>query len=800
MPVTSQESAARRYRIEKYLTEGGMGAIYIGKKLGPGGFAKEVVLKQLLPEYTSRPEFRDLFFREAKISATLDHANIVHTFDLVESDQSLFIVMEYVRGADLRTIIRRARHRRRELSTAAAVHIALEILAGLAYAHARRDATGKSLDIIHRDVSPSNIICSAHGAAKLSDFGIARASTHSSVFYRVRGKVGYMSPEQARSQQIDHRCDLFSLSVCLYESLTGERLFVGDLNTPADEIYGVPILPVSHKRPGLPPALDDVLARALAPHVDNRYQSASELAEALRNVAHRNGLGFSAPELAAHLREILGDDPERWLRDEPGAALTEPLPLPAPAPLAPAAGASELVGTEAASIGIVNDIAEGEPGQSMLSPRAVSGSKDFDLDSMLNDEATRPGGEVRPVKGLPAEGAAADAGRAPSGAVSNTPPPVWTRDSGPFGLATPNPNATPAASTVRAPAPSSAAAPPGASEVPFDDRRTHPRTKEPARLPGVRPTSAVPAGRPLPRATIRSPAVPPPFQPSSRITAPIPPAVPFPSADARGSAGEIEDADPRLPAGGDRGGGSPRSFDIEDAVTPPPPVKPVVGPGMGLRGSPPAPYPMAPASGATPLPAYSPRSGPHHSGSQPLLLKQPQTMDFDGAVTALLPEQKGGPPFWLGSILILSSLVGGAVAAHRFTGARLAIATAAPVAAGPNKTPDKTPAHAKAAANEPGAAAAGSVPAAAPDPAAGGEAIKPVRPTPREADSDEILDVPPVAPAAAGTKTLAATRAKSPPAKKSAAPSHQRRVAKGGQGAAKRAAGKSAAKRAGARH
>src|ERR1700690_609923 len=138
MTATPKQMSARRYRIERYLTEGGMGAIYVGKKLGPGGFEKEVVLKQLLPEYTARPEFRDLFFREAKISATLDHVNIVHTFDLVESDESLFIVMEFVRGADLRTIIRRAKYRRRELSVAAAIHVALEILAGLSYAHHRR--------------------------------------------------------------------------------------------------------------------------------------------------------------------------------------------------------------------------------------------------------------------------------------------------------------------------------------------------------------------------------------------------------------------------------------------------------------------------------------------------------------------------------------------------------------------------------------------------------------------------------------------------------------------------------------
>src|SRR5436190_2999606 len=158
----------RKYRIERYLAEGGMGAIYLGKKIGAGGFEKEVVLKQLLPEFTSRPEFRDLFFREAKISATLDHVNIVRTFDLVATDDALFIVMEYVRGADLRTIAWRARLKRRALSPRAVLHVAMETLAGLEYAHGRRAADGAPLGIIHRDVSPSNILCSAQGDVKLS--------------------------------------------------------------------------------------------------------------------------------------------------------------------------------------------------------------------------------------------------------------------------------------------------------------------------------------------------------------------------------------------------------------------------------------------------------------------------------------------------------------------------------------------------------------------------------------------------------------------------------------------------------
>jgi eukaryotic-like serine/threonine-protein kinase len=340
-------ASARKYRIERYLTEGGMGAIYIGKKLGPGGFEKEVVLKQLLPEYTARPEFRDLFFREAKISATLDHANIVHTFDLVESDESLFIVMEYVRGVDLRTIVRRAKLRRRELAPAAALHVTLEVLAGLAYAHNRRSASGASLAIIHRDVSPSNILCSAQGEVKLSDFGIAKAATHSSMFYRVRGKVGYMSPEQARNEPIDHRTDLYSVAVCLYEALTAERLFVGDLSTPAEVLYGQPIVPPSQKRKLLPKALDAVLATALAPKPDDRYQDAVAFSDALRQVAHRHGLLFSAPQLAEHLRHILGRNQEQWLSDDKAGPSGDPSTQKIPA--------RELEGKEAKSIGVVMD-------------------------------------------------------------------------------------------------------------------------------------------------------------------------------------------------------------------------------------------------------------------------------------------------------------------------------------------------------------------------------------------------------------------------------------------------------------
>jgi len=301
-----------RYVVIEYLSEGGMGAIYLGKKLGAGGFEKEVVLKQLLPEFTQQPEFIDLFLREARLSANLDHANIIHTIDLVTAGSEYFIVMEYLAGADLRTLIKRTKRTRSQLSPAAGIYIAREILSALAYAHTKSGPDGKPLRLIHRDVSPSNILVSHSGEVKLTDFGIAKASTHNSVFYRVKGKVGYMSPEQAKNEPLDHRSDLYSMAVVLYEMVTGERLFVSaGLTSTPEQIYSQPIPMLSRKVSGLPADLDKVMLRALAIDPGARYQTAGELQEALLRVAHKHGLLMSAPELAAHLRKVVGPH-DKW--------------------------------------------------------------------------------------------------------------------------------------------------------------------------------------------------------------------------------------------------------------------------------------------------------------------------------------------------------------------------------------------------------------------------------------------------------------------------------------------------------
>jgi hypothetical protein len=227
--------------------------------------------------------------------------------DLVRAGDDYFMVMEYVRGGDLRTLFKRAKRRRRRFLPAASIYVAREVLSALAYAHHKGGLDGRPLGLIHRDVSPSNVLISGNGEVKLTDFGIAKATTHRSVFYRVKGKVGYMSPEQARGEPLHPRSDLYSVGVSLFEMLTGERLHVPQsITTSADEIYAIPIPAVSQKVPGLPAELDAIVWKSLAVEPELRYQTAVEFQEALLAVANQHRLAFSPPELARHLVDACG--------------------------------------------------------------------------------------------------------------------------------------------------------------------------------------------------------------------------------------------------------------------------------------------------------------------------------------------------------------------------------------------------------------------------------------------------------------------------------------------------------------
>lgn len=318
------DRATEQYVIGPFLNQGGMATVFQGRHIGRTGIATPIVLKRLRSELTHVPELRGLLLAEAELQSRLTHPCIVKTTDLVVLDGEYYLVMEYVRGGDLQLLLRRARRRGQRFSAAAALYIVREVLQALAYAHELRDASGFPLGLIHRDISPANVLISGDGEVKLSDFGIAQtkvvdAGTES---LRLRGKVGYMSPEQARQEELDARSDLFSLGTVLYELLTAKRLFVGQDGESASRVYAAPILPPSTLCSSLPREADEVVLRALHLDKTERPKSALKWYEELRELSRRHGLWMDRAELGAHLRSVLGDDPESWrvLEERSGTA------------------------------------------------------------------------------------------------------------------------------------------------------------------------------------------------------------------------------------------------------------------------------------------------------------------------------------------------------------------------------------------------------------------------------------------------------------------------------------------------
>lgn len=320
-----------RYVLDSHLAQGGMAALYRGQRLAPGGFSKPVVLKRLRPELSESTEAAALFLREACLSASLEHPAIVRVLDLTEIDGICFLVMELVRGGDLRLVLRRTRRRGRRLSPAAALFLGRELCSALDYAHGLCRPDGRPLGLIHRDVSPTNIMLSVEGEIKLTDFGIAQADAELGTGPHARGQVGYMSPEQARGEALDARSDLFSLAAVLYEVFTDRRLFVGQVGQSPAEIYGAKIAPPSKLCAGLSPELDAVLLRALSLAPDERPATARELYEQLHAATCRANLWMDRASFATHLREICGADPAEWstLEERTATALIASIELDA---------------------------------------------------------------------------------------------------------------------------------------------------------------------------------------------------------------------------------------------------------------------------------------------------------------------------------------------------------------------------------------------------------------------------------------------------------------------------------------
>jgi len=306
-----------RYVVMRKLATGGMADVFLARTACIEGFERHVVLKRIRTDYAGDARFTSMFLDEAKLAATLHHQNIVQVFDIGEEGGEYFFTMEYLHGEDLRTLFDEMMMTRANVPLGHLVAIGAGAAAGLHYAHERRGLDRKPLGIVHRDVSPSNIIVGYDGSVKLVDFGIARAAV-STPEPRFEGKLGYMSPEQLRNRVIDRRSDVYSLGVVLYELATNERLFAGASDEELiDSIVNGRIPLPRVRRPDLPNELSVILMRALAPDPERRFQSAGELREALDQFATRSGLAVSNTVLADYMRKVFGEAPEPWLEGRP---------------------------------------------------------------------------------------------------------------------------------------------------------------------------------------------------------------------------------------------------------------------------------------------------------------------------------------------------------------------------------------------------------------------------------------------------------------------------------------------------
>ena len=288
-----------------------MAEVFRAKSYGVEGFEKVVVIKRILPELAERPDFVTLFVQEAKLAVRLSHANVVQAFDLGLVHGAYYIAMEYVHGADLAQILARAKREGRELPFALSVYLASEVAKGLDYAHRRRDEHGKPLTIVHRDVSPQNILVSFEGEVKVADFGIAKAlgapgegdELEDTQSRRLRGKFAYMSPEQARGEPVDARSDIFSLGIVLYECVTGANPF----HSPSTletlrRVQQCEFPPPELLRPDIPADLVNLLVTMLAPEPAQRFADAGKLHENLLAFLYGQGRRFSADDLAEFLQ------------------------------------------------------------------------------------------------------------------------------------------------------------------------------------------------------------------------------------------------------------------------------------------------------------------------------------------------------------------------------------------------------------------------------------------------------------------------------------------------------------------
>jgi serine/threonine-protein kinase len=335
-----------RFELIAELASGGMATVFLARLGGVAGFQRFVAIKRLHPHLASDRDFIQMFLDEARIAARLHHPHVVPILEIGESEKGYYLVMEYIEGDTLARLMARSAQSGNALPTRVAVRAAIDALAGLHAAHEMTDDEGKPLEIVHRDVSPQNILVGVDGTARITDFGVARAASRLTTTKsgQLKGKLSYMAPEQARGKGIDRRADVFAMGIVLWELLARKRLFKSD-GGEAETLNKVMNEPIPHVRdanPELPESIAAVCMQALERDIDKRFATAATFGETLEKAAIDTGLLGAHRDVAAHLELVIGTDISQqrdavraWLaRSEPsrqGDQRLDGTPPPAPA-------------------------------------------------------------------------------------------------------------------------------------------------------------------------------------------------------------------------------------------------------------------------------------------------------------------------------------------------------------------------------------------------------------------------------------------------------------------------------------
>jgi serine/threonine protein kinase len=398
-----------KYELLDRIEVGGFAEVHRARLRGYDGFERLVAIKRVLPHIADDRTFVEMFIEEAKLAVRLRHPNIAQILELGQTEGTYFIAMEYVHGKDLRAIWRRQREISRPLPIPIVVFILLKVCDALHYAHCATDDQGKPLNIIHRDVSPQNVLVSFSGEVKVIDFGLAKAAGRASRTQVgvVKGKLAYLAPEQARGKPLDRRTDVYASGICLWEMLTRERLF--SRTSDVETVKAIQAGDVQRPRdvdPSIPKDLEKIVLKSLAKDPAKRFQSAQELADALEQFLRRSRQAVSLRSLQGYMRESFPDDVDLVLPDAEGTAPFElrrrrssagpppitsrPPPLPSPPPSAPASTPPPLPARRPAS---TPPLATQRPGSAMPPPlprrRRPRAAPDSDETTVRREAVTR---------------------------------------------------------------------------------------------------------------------------------------------------------------------------------------------------------------------------------------------------------------------------------------------------------------------------------------------------------------------------------------------------------------------------